>query len=150
LVSKFGNAKLAVKKSVPRMVFIGVWETSFDVILWCLDEHHETSEDLEKVGTSYNKCSDTLHHGLCMRYRQKKFHNNRKRKLVSNRLHQCHEDWFEILTLLLLFQKQCRRVIALGLDGQEIWDSDQIEGHAIGTPVIYDDGGYVFLNIRTF
>ena len=38
-----------------------------------------------------------------------------------------------------------RRVIALSMDGNELWVSDRMEGIPAGTPVISDDGEYVFL-----
>lgn len=37
------------------------------------------------------------------------------------------------------------RVIALDIDGNELWVSDTLDGIASGSPVVSDDGSYVFL-----
>ncbi len=42
------------------------------------------------------------------------------------------------------------RVIALGMDGTELWISDPLEGIAQGDPQISSDGGYVFLTHNEF
>jgi len=38
------------------------------------------------------------------------------------------------------------RVVALDMEGNELWISDVLEGIAMGDPLISSDGGYVFLN----